>query len=433
MTRSKSRILSLAGRKPSPSQLVAGVALAGSLVLSGCGDSEVGAAGVGGSGAPPRSHLLVVTERESPEVSMQYLHVLADWPADGKLDYRAAVELGEFVNVQAFDDAVYVHQPEDASIRKLLVTPDGTVTETARLLLSAYGVSGFSGDMIYVSPERAYFLDETAGVLLSWNPATMSIVSSSAIAEDALSRQGLPAQISRGIALGGEGFVAASYRDWETYAYYDAAAIGVFDASESSPELRIIEDERCASTVTTPFDGGDGYVYLFSDAALGFDALANPTRTEKALCVLRMRPGAGEFDPEFFLDLRQALASPGFYAAHPMKGGKLLVNVWAPDVDAEGVADPEDPMWYWDAPPYFEYAIVDLESGSAVPVPDITRAAVQWSITLRADGETYVQTYRDDQGSDLRHVDPDGRVTVVISNDAGTDIQYIGRVQNSAD
>ena len=69
------------------------------------------------------------------------------------------------------------------------------------------------------------------------------------------------------------------------------------------------------------------------------------TRTGKALCVLRMRPGTGEFDTSFFLDLKLALQSPGFYAAHPMKDGKLLVNVWAPDVAVDSVATPDDPNW----------------------------------------------------------------------------------------
>jgi hypothetical protein len=283
--------------------------------------------------------------------------------------------------------------------------------------------------MVYVSPTRAYFIDEVAGQIVTWDPGAMTVLGSVAIPEPALVRNGLVAQISRGIALEGQGFVASSWRDWDTLAYHDAAAIGIFDANAMEPELRIIEDERCASTVTTPFDGGDGFVYLISDAALGFDALANPTRTEKALCVLRMRPGAGEFDASFFVDLKDVLGSPGFYAAHPMKEGKLLVNLWAPTVELGTVATPGNPNWYWDYPPYFEYAIVDLAQGTSTPVLDIERAAVQWSITLRVDGDTFVQTYRDDEGSNLHRVEPDGSVVNVLSNGPGTDVQYLGRVR----
>jgi hypothetical protein len=418
--------------------------------LAGCGDDQTakddGTGGTSGGGAGPADggtpgaaggsggsgsaddYLVVITERESPEVNLQYLHVLEDWPESGELDYDTALELGEFVNVYAMGPAVFVHQPDDASVRKLVVSPNGTITEDITVSFANYGVLGFSGDMVYASSTRAYFVDEAAAQIVVWDPSAMEVLGAATIAKDALSRGDLAAQISRGVALDGEGFVAASYRNWDTLEYHDAAAIGVFDATADEPELKIIEDDRCSSTVTTPFDGGDGFIYLVSDAALGFDALANPKRTEKSLCVLRMSPGTGKFDESFFVDLKDVLGSPGFYAAHPMKDGKLLVNLWAPDVELDSIANPEDSSWYWDYPPYFEYAIVDLASGKSTPVPDLERAAVQWSITLRVDGDTYVQTYRQDTGSDLYRVDVDGSATRVLSNVAGADVQYLGRI-----
>lgn len=380
------------------------------------------------SGAGPGGYLVVVTERESPETNLQYLHLLKDWPESHAVDNGDAIELGEFVNVHTMGDAIFVHQPDDATVRRLVVGASGSIDDDSTISFAAYGVTGSSGDMVYVSPERAYFVDEGAAEIVVWNPDTMRILGSAPIPEAALTRGEMPAQISRGFALGGEAFVAASWRNWETLEYHDAAALGVFDASALTPELRIIEDDRCASTVTTPFDGGDGYVYLVSDAALGFDALANPNRTEKSLCVLRLRPGASAFDPDFFVDLGAALGSPGFYAAHPMGGAKLLVHTWAPGLSLDGIADPVDPGWYWEFPPYFEYAIVDLQTGTSIPVTDIPRAAVQWSLTLRVRGGTYVQSYRDDTGSDLYRVEPDGSVVLVLENRQGTDVQYLGSV-----
>jgi len=378
--------------------------------------------------ASASGRLVVVTERESPETNLQYLHVLEAWPESGELDYGDSVELGEFVNVHAMGNAVFVHQPENATVRRLVVDANGSIEDDVTISFAAYGALGSSGDMVYVNEERAFFLDEASAQIVSWSPSLMEVIDAAPIPEEALSRGAFPAQISRGMGLGGQAFVAASWRDWTTLEYHDAAALGVFDATSTQPQLRIIEDERCASTVTTPFDGGDGFVYLISDAALGFDALANPNRTQKALCVLRMQPGAEGFDPDFFVDLGAALGSPGFYAAHPMEDGKLLVNTWAPDVALESVADPVDSGWYWSFPPYFEFAIVDLEAGTSVPVEGIPRAAVQWSLTLRVDGGTYVQTYRDDTGSDLHRVDLDGSVTRVLTNPVGADVQYLGHV-----
>jgi hypothetical protein len=373
-------------------------------------------------------HLVVVTERESPEDSLHYLHVLETWPEDGKLDYANAIELGAFPNVYALGDAVFVHLPEDGTVRKLVVKADGTIGEDTSISFAGQGANGVSGDMIWVSETRAYFLDEASAQFIAWNPQKMEVEGSFDLDSAVLKRGELPAQISRGIARDGRGFVSVSWRDWDTLEYYDSAAIGVFDAKSLEPKLEVIEDDRCASNVTTPFEGNDGYVYLMSDAALGFDALANPKRTEKALCVLRMKPGSKELDKDFFVDLKEVLESPGFYAAHPMKDGKLLVNMWAPDVEVSSVATADDPSWYWNYPPFFEYAIVDLERKTSIRVPDLGRAAVQWSVTIRVDNETYVQTYRDDEGSDLKRVDTDGSVTTVLSNGRGTDVQYVGRV-----
>jgi hypothetical protein len=392
------------------------------------GSGDASASSDSGSSDAPKGHLVVVTERESPDTALQYLHVLEGWPDDGKLEYGKAVELGRFVNVYALGDAVFVHQPEDATVRKLVVGADGEIAEDVKVSFANQGALGVAGDMVYVSPTRAYFLDESSGQFVLWDPSKMEVLGSFDLDKDVLTRDSHAAQISRGVALGGEGFVSMSWRNWDTLEYYDSASIGVFDATSLEPTLTVLEDDRCASNVSTPFDGGDGYVYVFSDAALGFDALANPMRTEKKLCVLRVKPGTGELDKDFFVDLKEVLDTPGFYAAHPMKGGKLLVNMWAPDVEVSSVATKDDPNWYWDSPPYFEYAIVDLAKGTSIPVPDLKRAAVQWSITLRVDGDTFVQTYRDDEGSDVHRVDPDGKVTRVIENGPSTDVQYLARL-----
>ncbi len=405
--------------------------LAGALSTVACGDAGTRLAGEGGAGAPGSDNdlLVVVTERESPEAALQYLHVLEDWPESAELDYADAVELGEFVSVRAHENAVFVYQTDDTTVRKLVVNPAGQVAVDETISFGAYGVTGFDAEIIWASADRAYLVDETSGQVILWDPITMLITGSSDIDTNSLTRGALPIQLQQGVAVGGTGFTAANWRNWDTLEYRDVAAIASFDATSTEPLLEIVEDDRCAPSVTlSPFDGGDGYVYLVSDAALGFDALANPNRTEKPLCVLRMTPGSGEFDREFFVDLREATGSPAFYTAHPMQGQKLLVNVWASDVAVEDVAEPDSSDWYFDSQPYFEYRIVDLALGTSIPVPDLPRAAVQFSTTLRVDGENYVQLYRDDAGSDLHHVGTDGTATPVLANGSSTDVQYLGRI-----
>lgn len=72
------------------------------------------------------------------------------------------------------------------------------------------------------------------------------------------------------------------------------------------------------------------------------------------------------------------------------------------------------------------------QSSGARGASELERAAVQWSSTLRVDGDTYVQSYRDDKGSDLQRVEVDGKVTRVLSNGPSADVQCLGRVSESS-
>jgi hypothetical protein len=385
--------------------------------------------GLPGTEPPAEPRIVLVTERESPESALQYLHVLDAWPESGTLDYSRAIELPEGPVVAVHHGAVYVHQPQDSRVRRLTVGSDGLLEEDVVMSFETYGINSFDAEMIYAD-DRAYLVDEATGQIITWDPETMTITSSTTIDPEILERDGLPVQFQRGLVTGGRAFSAVNWRNWDTLEYHPAAAMGIFDATAAQPTVQVVQDARCAPSVgIEAFVGEDDNVYLVSDAALGFDSMANPTRADQPLCVLRMRPGASEFDPNFMVDLRQVTGSSGIVAAHPMRGNRLLVNLWATDVDAATVAS-DDPSWWWDAQaePYFDYQIVDLETASSVPVPGLPRAAVQFGRTLRLGEVNYVQLYRDDNGSALNRVDPDGTVAEVLRNPAGTDIQFLSEL-----
>ncbi|MET0385579.1 MAG: DUF4374 domain-containing protein [Polyangiales bacterium] len=373
--------------------------------------------------------LVVVTERESPEAALQYLHVVADWPQDGELDYSQGIELGEFVNVHAEAGAVFVYQPEAGVVTKYEVNDALEISQGDRLSFMSEGIFGFDAEPIWVSPELAFMLDEKSAQIARWNPRTMVIEDVESLEPSVLERNGLAVQFQQGIAAGKRLFTAVNWRDWETYKTEPGVTLGIFDQDTPSDAPTLLTDERCAPSIAlNPFTDADGNVYVIGDGGLGFDLLASPMKTSLPQCVLRVRPGADVFDPDFFIDVREVTGSPAFYTAHPMADHKLLVNMWSPDVDVEEIADPKDPGWYWAYPPYFEYAIIDLETGTSRKVEALERAAVQFSITLRVDDQNFVQLYRQDGGSSLHRVDPDGTVTQVLESPSGTDVQYLGRL-----
>jgi hypothetical protein len=206
--------------------------------------------------------------------------------------------------------------------------------------------------------------------------------------------------------------------------------LGVFDQAEPANGPELIEDQgRCAPSASLgPFKDEDGAVYIVGDGGLGFDLLASRHKTVLPQCVLRVLLDADEYDPDFFVDLQSATGSPAIYAVHPMSEHKLLVNMWSPEVAVADIADPDDPSWFWSVPPYYEYAIVDLTTGTSQKVTDLPRTGAHSTRPLRVDNETYVQTIRDDRGAVLHRVDTDGTVTDVLNLPSAATVQFIGRL-----
>ena len=381
------------------------------------------------------SPLVIVTERAGGEVSrqeasLQYLHVLPDWPESRELDYGTAVEIGEFTSVLAHDGAVFVYQPEDGRVQKYEVSDDLEITLAEdELSFMAHGIAGVDAELIFVSREVAFVIDEASAQIARWNPREMTIGEVSKIDWEYLERDGIPVQLQQGIAVDGRLFTTVNWRNWETFETLPGVALGIFDTDKPGEAPKLLEDDRCAPSIAlNPFRDEDGNVYVIGDGGLGFDIFASPKKTQLPQCVLRVKAGEDEFDSDFFVDVQAATGTPGFYTAHPMTDRKLLVNTWSPDVDVSEVADPEDSNWYWSLPPYFEYTILDLEAEEATPVPDLPRAAVEFSVTLRVDDQNYVQLYRKDGGTALYHVDTDASVTEVLETGEATDVQYLGRL-----
>jgi hypothetical protein len=387
-------------------------------------------AGAQGDGAVPaqKTPLVIVSQRETQDESLNYLHVLPDFPADRKLDLRDAIELGTAAVARAGDGAVWVYQPDGAFMQKYLVDAQLGVRPDTRLSFAAYGISGYDPDTVWVSPDRAFLVDESTAQIILWNPRTMTVVSSTPIDPSILTNNGLKVQLqSDAVVSGGRAWIAVNWRDWDTFDHVPGAALAWFDTALDAPTLQIIHEDRCAASVDAPFLDEAGNVYIMGDAALGFDVIASPKMSGKPQCARRVLAGQTQFDPDYFVDVQAATGSPGFHDSHPMGMGKILLNLWAPSLKVADYAKPS-PMWYWALQTTFEYMILDTNSKIATPVAGLPRAAAQFSTTLRVDGQNYVQSYRTDNGAVLSRVGTDGNVVEVLELGAGADVQYLGRL-----
>jgi len=374
--------------------------------------------------------LVIVTERDGPDGALHYMHVIPDWPSSGRLDYATAIELGSPGVTRTGAGAIFFYGPERGTMRKITVDAQLDVTLAALISFEHYSIMGFDAEPIWVSDELAFLLDEYTGQIASWNPRELKITHVDPIAPDVLEKDGFNVQFQAGVASGDRLFTAVSWRNWDTSTARPGVVLGVFDQVEPANGPRIIEDQgRCAPSASLgPFKDEEGAVYIVGDGALGFDLLASRQKTTLPQCVLRVRKDADEYDPDFFVDLLAATGSPAIYAVHPMSEHKLLVNMWSPDVDVASVADPDDSSWFWEVPPYYEYAIVDLTTGTSEKVAGLPRAGAHFARPLRVDDQTYVQTFREDRGSSLHRVDTDGTVTEVLALPSAANVQFIGRL-----
>jgi hypothetical protein len=373
--------------------------------------------------------LVIITERTANDLSLHYLHVVEDWPESGELDYDEALELGQPGVARVVGSELLFYHGQKGEFEKFTVDEDLKVNRGAKLSFGALGIMTFDAEPIWVSKELAFMVDEKTAQVVQFNPSTMKLGKVDMINPDVLEREGLKLQMQLGVAAGDRLFTSVSYRSWETNTVYKAAVLGVFNQDDPANGPELIEDQRCAASVTiSPFVDGN-YVYAVGDGVNGFDIIANPKMTEKPQCVVRMPIDGDAFEEEYFIDIQELTGSPAIYMAYPMVGHKLLVSMWNPEVELSvAKKDPSKADWFWEGPPYYQYGIIDLETKQLKKVEDLPQAAARSPKVLIVDERNFVQTFREDKGSNVHRIDPDGKVTEVLSNASGTNVQFVGRL-----
>ena len=376
----------------------------------------------------PTGPLVILTERTADNMSLHYLHVVEDWPESGELDYDRALELGPAGVARVIGSELFFYHAGKGEFEKFTVADDLTIQRGAKMSFGSVGIQGFDPEPIWVSKDRAFMVDEKTAQVAQFNPSTMKLGKVTKIKDEVLEREGLKVQMQLGVAAGDRLFTTVSYRSWDTNTVYKAAVLGVFEQDDPAAGPELIEDQRCAASVTiSPFVHGN-HVYAVGDGVHGFDILANPKMTEKPQCVVRMPIDGDAFEEDYFIDIQEVTGSPAIYMAYPMVEHKLLVSMWNPEVELSvAKKDPTKADWFWEAPPYYQYAIIDLETKKLTKV-DLPQASMRSAKVLIADERNYVQTFREDKGSDVHRIDPDGSVTEVLHNASGTNVQFVGRL-----
>lgn len=282
--------------------------------------TAVGLAACGGDDpvAPPApvevDYALAVVAGAWPDQTT-YIQGLASLPASS-VGTQNAVELARSGSMWAYDGALYVYTfGAPATMTRFTFNNEGVPVRGAEMVTP--GANTYS-TLQFISPTEAY-ASVAGGLarLVRFNPTEMRT-----IGEIDLTSLARPVANSLW-------YVGSHVRDGKLYlavdfqqnfdAVYDSAFIAVIDLATQSLE-KLISDGRTAMI----FAAGLGVNAFVEDAAGNIYVQARGNRDSGGNApsgVLRIRKGQTEFDPDYFLNLDEALGGPGYGLWHfPQEG-----------------------------------------------------------------------------------------------------------------
>jgi hypothetical protein len=306
----------------------------------GCGEGEAGRpgessggqagahSGTGGSGnaagesnsggadaADPDARFVVGGWLTTPDAEyVGYLAVLDDLLASGSVDLDAVVEFpGDIAYGAPGDGSVYVVLATEPTIQRWVLNEKDELQLDRELGLAQYGIADGvrKSAPIFVTSDRAYYLDHDTLQLIVWNPTTMLTVR--AIPLGGLEEEGYGMRTNYLHRDGDRLLVSASYwRLTDEEGYVKLNRVAIIDTTTHG--VSYIDDTRCGGAAFQATDS-NGHLYIASHpghtAALSVGMGHTEGVSEPAAsCLLRVKSGSGEFDPEYFVDLNQM--SSGF-------------------------------------------------------------------------------------------------------------------------
>jgi hypothetical protein len=386
---------------------------------------------------PAEDGVITVMSRVcTPEGCNHYLYAMRELPADGKLERSQGIELGDTQGA-VYDGELYVFDREDQSITRWTLDDTTTLRSGASISLQGTGVTQLDAiSNVFVSAERAFALDSGAGVVVTWNPSAMEIVATTALPDAILRRDDAAFFGYWPIVANDRVYYAASWYDYESRSGYEKAALLSFASDQDQPRLETIEDERCGITSSVaPYADERGDVYFAGDWYIGLNLIGVPEaqRAPNPACLLRVSAGTGAVDPDYYVDLLEAADARAVTSAIYLGDDKWLANIWPRSVPAPSEAEiAADPELYFAAKSFEYIVIVDLESGTRIPVSGLERGQYGGLTPMFMDGVPYLQMFPEnyaETGALLYEMKATGEARRVLEAGANGDFELIARLR----
>jgi hypothetical protein len=388
-----------------------------------------------GAASAPNGALMVMNRICTPEACSHYMYFMRELPADGVLDRALGIELGD-TQASIYRGLAYVFDRNNLSVTRWRVDDNLVPSAEETVSFQATGMSQVDAIAnVFVSPTRAFILDSSAGVLVTWDPSNMQIVATTSLPDSILQRDGAPFYGLWPVSTGGRVYYSASWYDNTNRRGYEKAALLSFQSDEDQPGLQVLEDDRCGITSSVaPFIDERGDVYFAGDWYIGLHQIGLSSRQAATpACLLRVSAATGAVDPDFYVDLLRAADARALTAAFYLGEGKWLMNVWPNSVPAPTPTELEaNPDAYLSAQSFEYVVIVDLVNGTRIPVSGLPRGSYGGLTPMFMDGLPLIQTFHADSGdtgAQLYEVKPTGETRQLLQAGRNGDFELVGRLR----
>lgn len=358
--------------------------------LAGCGDSS----GTDGSGGVGTGEFLVANRVRTPDSRTTFASILPELDV-GQVDLGGAREFSGVSRARAYGGKVFVFDGESGVVTRFVVEGDELIEDVladgsrARFSMMREGVTSFTSQIIFLSDERAYYVDTLAfDQVVVWNPTTMAVTSTFPAPQ--LAREGFSSTTGGTlVALDDVVAMPISWADFVDTTFAPVAAMIVFSATEDRV-IGLIEDDRCVISRSAFVD--DESIFLMADTGGGVADLFVEPGSLPPPCLLRWSPGDTAFDPDFYRDLR-AIADVPFVSGAVARGdGTFVTQLYTSTIDPSTL-DPQElidlSLWQW--------GIIDWRNDTSTLIEEIPLGGVSregWVIDDR-----YLIPQFDDEGA----------------------------------
>jgi Domain of unknown function (DUF4374) len=356
------------------------------LLLGACGGDDPAASSA--AGAAPAVMLSVIAT--NPDERLTYVGAFPEVPS-GEVGTDGMLEFGD-AYYYAFNGGVFVYEREQATVTRYDVSDSYQLIRGKTVSFVNFGFTS-GADLSFVAPDRAYAMVGAQNLVIAWDPARMEITGTfPAGLPTHADLDTYPAPIG---VSGSNMYWALLSQNYDALQLYPRNVVAIAPAGADGP-VTLVEDDRCV-----PALGGyimtNGDIYLVGGADADAIAAYNPSAAYPSPCIVRIRAGATEFDPDYYVNLRQATGSPSIVGTWRINDESVLARVWDPTEPLPPVIDD-----YWAGQSFISKSI-DLATGAATDFPALAKGGFSSNIQDRIDGATYFSLPRADGSADVAY------------------------------